>query len=201
MKKVILLFSLLGLFNSSRAQDFEAGFQGGLITSQISGDASGGYYRFGATGGLFVKCHFRGPYSGEFAITLAPKGSKRFVRDSKGRIIREEYRLRLAYIEIPILFQYTLDTLSITLEIGPSIGILLGQEEEEAIIVSYGDFNKTETGIMVGATKRFSDKFSFSIRGSHSVLTVRKHPSGGIWKLNRGQYNTALMAFFKFHFN
>ncbi|NQY11109.1 MAG: PorT family protein [Flavobacteriales bacterium] len=197
----VLIFSIL-ISSCAMAQGFEAGLQAGLITSQISGDASGGYYKFGPTAGLFVKRQFRGAYSGEFGILYAPKGSKRFAKNAKGEILYEEYKLSIQYIEVPILFQYATDSLALTLEIGTYIGILLGAEEDEqGILINLGSFRNYEAGIVVGVSKRLSDRFSFGIRGSHSLTVARKHPSGEIWRLNRGQYNTCLMANLKFHFN
>ena len=206
---LIPLISSLMVFSIS-AQDFKAGAQFGLITSQISGDASGGYFKLGLTGGLFVSRDFRGHYSGEFGITYTPKGSKRFLRGAEGEILAEEYKLSLSYIEIPVLFQYSTDSLGLTLEIGPTIGVLLGQEEVEnagQYDVHYGDFHRLEWGIMTGVSKKIGDHLSLSIRASHSVWHVREHPSGASWvslvnfTFNRGQYNTALMASLKYHFN
>ena len=200
MKLKFVLIFLTSIIYASFAisQDFRAGIITGLSTSQISGDRSGGYLKAGITGGLFVNREFRGGFSGEFAITFVKKGSRRLTKID-GKIVDIEYKLNMSYIEIPVLIKYDGDKFGLTYEVGPTFGVLLSAEEYP--LTGQGDFNKTEIGIMGGVSKIISDRFSFSLRATHSVLRVREHASSATFQLNRGQYNAGLLFNLKYHLN
>ena len=53
-------------------------------------------------------------------------------------------------------------------------------------------FNKVDVGAFVGMNYHLTDNILLNSRISNSILPVRPHASGAIYKLNRGQYNSVL---------
>ena len=77
------LVLLLVLSTASIAQKFDAGFQVGINTSQITGDDLAGYNKPGITAGIWVKHQFDNPkLSAWMDISYLPKGTKKKLRHS-----------------------------------------------------------------------------------------------------------------------
>lgn len=87
-----------------------------------------------------------------------------------------DYWLRLAYLEIPILFQY--NKKEVYFEFGPGLAALIGSGEyTKGVAFPNQDlypFSKKEFSFNLGTGYRFKEKWRAGLRLSYSLLPVRK---------------------------
>jgi len=194
--KIVLL--LLALSTASIAQKFDAGFQVGLNTSQITGDDLAGYNKPGITAGIWVKRQFANPkLSAWMEISYLPKGSKKNLRASDS--IPTYYRLHLNYVEVPLSINYRI-TPKLSLETGLSCGVYINHVEED----EFGDlsgiyspreqFARTDISFNAGGNWHINEKWMFNVRVANSIFPVRKHDLETSFRLNRGQYSSCVMG-------
>src|SRR4029079_13168680 len=106
------------------AQNFHGGIKVGICGSQVSGDRLSGYDKAGILVGGLVSHSLGKPFSLSFGIEYIQKGSK-----SKVNPDNAFYRLRLSYVEVPLLLKWEASD-HIFFEAGPSFGVLVSSEEE-----------------------------------------------------------------------
>ncbi len=171
-KLTILIFSFLFLW-SLQAQDEENGrlFQGGVVlgfnTTQLDGDNFRGYDKLGMHGGIKVK--YLLPNNNKMALHLEMLYS---MRGSSENLIRNstnntQARLKLDYIEIPLLFSYK--EWKIDFHAGLSFGRLIRANTNDFTFYVPEDFNKNDFSILLGATYLFNKNWGGTIRFSRSV--------------------------------
>ena len=201
--KLLISYCLIFLAFDLNAQQttsnkkFYSGLFFGLNTSQITGDDLAGYDKPSITFGTFVKRKFRNNFSVLMELSYLPKGSRKniFPKDS----IPTFYSLKLRYIEIPIVLQYTIKS-RITLEVGPSIGILLSYSEEDIFGDLSGNystreqFKRTDISFNAGINYSLNNKWTFNLRSANSMAPVRNHDQQTKFRLNRGQYSSCIMG-------
>ena len=185
------LFIILALPFICISQDFNAGIIGGFSTSQVSGDQLSGFNKIGPRVGFFVNRKINW-YNLQLELQYIRKGSKNTINNSNEHIDHLNYNLHLDYIGVPVLFSFDLKK-KINIELGHAINILINQKEEiDYYIENSRQVNRLESAILISLVYKLSEKYSLNIRGSNSILPIRKHSSGEVYKLNRGQYNTVL---------
>jgi hypothetical protein len=202
-QRPILIISLI-LFISfapflSRAQNFQAGVFLGISSSQVSGDQLGGFNKAGLYGGGFVNTPLGEKSMLQMEMSYIGKGS----RPTSAQAEANPYNRypTLNYIEVPVLFIYTVKT-SITVEGGLAFGVLVYSREEDF----YGErpierpYNSTEFSFLFGVGYMLSEKISLNSRLDNSILPIREHESGGTEGLNQGQYNTEITFSLRYHF-
>ncbi len=181
------------------SQNFEAGFIGGISMSQVSGDNLSGFNKIGPRIGLFVNRDVNW-YNLQLELHYQTKGSRKTINfsdqnnytDNLNYNFTNDYNFQLDYIGVPLLFSFNYKK-KIKVELGNTINILINQKEEiDYYLDNSRKVNRMEYTILIGLTYKLSDKYSLNIRGSNSIIPIRKHSSGGVYKLNRGQYNTTL---------
>mgnify|MGYP002344195161 FL=1 len=198
MKKIscILLFLIFGgLLQAQETALFHGGAYGGIATSQLSGDQLSGFKKAGIYAGAFVNVHLSPKSLLQLELSFIQKGS-RAVSKFSGLI----YHVNLQYIEMPLFYQWRFSK-RFALNAGPAAGFLLKNEGIERD--AYGTFtderppfNRFELSVTGGLTIKIIEHFKVDIRYSQSVLPVRKHASGAVYRLNRGQYNSVLSLIF-----
>ena len=200
-KKTILIFLTLAAFQAG-AQNFKSGLMGGIVTSQVSGDDISGFHKAGILGGGFVNIKVGDSSAVELEILYVQKGSLQAQNLEKGK---PYYRLKVNYVEVPLLYKFRIRRF--TYELGASIGFLINSKVSDI----YGEypqgtpesrpFNKTETSVCAGLSYRIFNHFSLGWRFTNSVLPIRDHYSGATYRLNLGQYNTAMYLALRYDFN
>jgi hypothetical protein len=203
-KKILLSIVLYwGFLNYTIAQQsqtnkkFYSGILIGLNTSQITGDDLAGYDKPSFTFGAFVKRKFGEHFSMLMELSYLPKGSRK--NTSPKDSIPTFYSLKLRYIEIPVLVQYTVKS-KLTLEVGPSVGVLLSYTEEDifgdltGIYSSREQFKRYDLSFNAGINYSFTDNLSFSLRSANSMFPVRNHDQQTKFRLNQGQYSSCIMG-------
>ncbi len=111
----------------STAQKFNGGIIAGGTLSQVDGDTWAGYYKVGFLAGAFVSLRLSPHSSFQMEMEYIQKGSRKNANLETGDL--NSYLLRLHYLEIPILYQYTFAR-RFAVEIGPAADVLLGSYEE-----------------------------------------------------------------------
>jgi hypothetical protein len=186
---VILLFIVSF---SLHAQKFNAGVMAGGVASQVDGDTYDGYHKFGYYGGAFVMLHLSPHSSFQMEIEYIQKGSRRADTTVSGGT---QYLLRLHYIEVPILYQYTFKK-RFYFEIGPAVDITIGSlEERNGLVVDGVPLRPvTFTGIF-GFGAYLTKNLRLNLRSNYSLNSIRSQNNYGGYRrilFEMGQYNNVL---------
>ena len=197
LKKFTILLFCGFLAIISHAQDFGGGIIAGISTSQVSGDQLGGFNKVGFLVGAFTKKSISQLLSVQMEMTYIQKGSNN-PKMNKNQI----QDISISYIEVPISVNYY-QTKMTSFEVGIQTAFLLNFSDNDL----YGQipnnqsttFNKVDLGAFIGISHDLTDKIKLNSRISNSILPVRPHASGVIYKLNKGQYNSVLS--FTLHYN
>lgn len=199
-KLVLVIVFFLSISSNSYSQNFKASLIAGLSSSQVSGDNLAGFDKAGLLFGSAIGLRFSDKFSSQFEIIYVEKGSRKNANPDKNDFTA--YKLNLNYIEVPVLIRYHVKP-RITLEAGPSLGVLISSKEEDQYgpFINPRPFNKTETSLAGGVNYKISNKLSANWRISNSILPIRPHASGEVHGLNRGQYNTAMYFTLRYGFN
>tara|TARA_R110002072_G_scaffold9144_16_gene44958 strand:- start:935 stop:1540 length:606 start_codon:yes stop_codon:yes gene_type:complete len=192
LKKTFIIFIILSSF-CGYSQNFGGGFYFGLSTSQINGDNLGGYNLPGLNIGGFTDYNFSERSKIQLELAFLQKGARDAISDSSSF-----NKVRLNYLEIPLIYSYRWNQLS--LEIGPALDILINSKEESngfEIESNPPYYNFSLSGI-VGLNWRFTNKISISFRTNNSISLIREAnvPVGtgpnAIQILSPGQRNLCL---------
>lgn len=197
-----------------KAQRFKGGFIGGMTATQVAGDTYSGYDKAGLFGGCFVNLPFHKKtgikkdsivihtndkkkidtlffdhWTVQMELDYIQKGSRKNPNENNNFT---SYRLRLNYVEIPILVKYILSD-KWAFEAGPAYGVLVHYKEETNYIPIIGKaFKKNALSAIIGVYYSITNRLKINIRTSNSILPVREHSSGAKRFFNRGQYNDDL---------
>tara|TARA_B110000196_G_C21051732_1_gene617748 strand:+ start:131 stop:724 length:594 start_codon:yes stop_codon:yes gene_type:complete len=185
MKKLLIALILL-LTNSLSAQNFDAGFVGGLTMSQISGDGLAGFDKAGARIGAYISYPIpRKKMNFEVGMQYVQKGS----RMPSGKSI-SNYSMNLHYLEIPITVNYAFKN-GLIIESGLGSGILFSYSEEDAI----GDLNGVSPNIfgldfICGIQYQLFKHVKFNLRYGNSLLAIRKEDVKNSLEKNKDWYSS-----------
>ncbi|NLI23468.1 MAG: PorT family protein [Bacteroidales bacterium] len=191
-RKVLLWLLFLSFVPfQMKAQAFTGGLLGGLSVNQIDGDEYAGYDKAGIVFGGWVRTNTTGPFQVQGEIRYFGKGAgNRANPDQPDRY----YRVRLRYIEVPVLLRYTVSS-RIPLGLGLSAGYLAEAKEDltgDGYIDPVRKFRRLELAGQATAGYDFSSHITGEIRFSYSLIPVRDHPGGQTFLGNLGQYNNNL---------
>jgi hypothetical protein len=199
-KSVVVVLTVV-IFNTAQAQQFSARVNGGLTASQISGDGAYGFVQFGAMIGGEVGLAFNDEWSSSFGIRFNQKGSR--IYKSNNSI--NTYRLRVNFIEAPLLLQYSLQKL--TFAAGPVLGVMINQKERTQFgqIENLRAFDPFELGFEFNIGYEIKEGLRLRLLYQNSILAVRDHsidqafpPANFVLgslhqkMLDQGQYFTSL---------
>ena len=181
----------------------------GINVCQIHGDAYNGYDKPGGFAGAAINAKINSRISIELGFYFSQKGARHNGNIDKGDF--SYYRLNLNYIDIPVSFRYMLNT-RYFVTAGPSLAYLVGYSEN----INYTDqtglypFKKLELGLNVGLGRKIKGNFSFELRCSNSIATVRSYgvvanlvffPNPVARFFNKGFYNNILTFIFSYQLN
>lgn len=175
----------------AESQNFKGEFFAGGVGSQVSGDQLGGFNKGGFTIGAGVRLKIDEKSSIGFQLGYIQKGSR------KPSTLEDDlpsfYLLRLNYIEMPLLYRYRMGK-KIYFEVGPSLGYLFSAHEEDqnGEMPYMKPFLKFDLSATVILGYPLGKNWDFQFGYIQSILPVREHGAGSTYRLNRGQYNTAI---------
>ncbi|MES2837490.1 MAG: porin family protein [Bacteroidota bacterium] len=195
----IVFFSVpffIFLFLNISAQTFSGGVVSGIVASQISGDGLGGFNKFSGQLGGFITKKISDTLQVDFQMYYLQKGSRKAANGITGSLF--SYKLRLNYIEMPVLFRYNYKN-KFNFEGGASAAVLFKSKVSNA----FGElplndpenrpFRPLEFAWIIGASYPVNKNILIYIRNSNSLIPVRKHQSNSVFRLNWGQYNSVML--------
>ena len=192
LKTVLTVVFLFILASFSQAQRFNAGILAGGDASQVDGDTYDGYHKFGYFGGGFASLRISPHSSFQMELEYIQKGSRRNDTSVSGG---NTYLLRLHYIEVPFLYQYTFKK-RFYFEIGPAADVSIGSKEllngfEPPYTVPLRPV--TLTGIF-GFGGYVTRHLRLNIRSNYSLESIRNGTANGYRRVlfEVGQYNNVL---------
>lgn len=181
---------------TAEAQSFRGVVSAGLVTSQVSGDNLAGFNKPGAFAGLSVWQPFKNDkVRWELQLAYFEKGSFDPARPDKGDFL--SYHLRLRYAEVPLLVSayYKKVWWFGGLSSGYLIGSRISNQDGDfpAASIEARPFHRYEFSLNAGVRFPFGDRFELEGRFNQSLLPVRPHVGNVVFRLNLGQYNSALV--------
>lgn len=188
-----ILLSLVIFFAGTQifAQEFGGGVLGGIAASQVFGDTVSGYNKPGAYFGVYANRQFTLRSGAQMEMYYIQKGAKENPTEENGFF---QYLLRINMIEIPVLYNYTINK-KLKLSGGLAYSYIFGDPyEESAYSTSVPDtpWNRHNLTFILGIEYQFAANFSAVFRTNDSVTPIRDHASGEKRFFNRGQYSDAL---------
>lgn len=208
VKSTILLqfLSLIFLPAALVAQQFDGGILAGIDISQVDGDYWAGYNKVGLLAGGFVSLELSPHSSLQLEMAYIQKGSRK--NDIYEENDLHSYLLRLHYLEIPVLYQFTF-LKRLQVEAGPAADVLLGYQEQtdgSELPNLYPFRAVTLTGI-VGVSGYINRHLKATFRFNYSLLSLRQpqpEGEGGVpWRtflFERGQFNNVLSLSVSYQF-
>lgn len=190
----VLIFLLMMAGSSIHAQRFIGGIMAGGVTSQVDGDTSDGYHKFGYLGGAYVGLVISPHASFQMELEYIQKGSRRGDTSTNGGN-GNTYLLRLHYIEVPFLFQYTFKK-RFYFEAGPAADVIIGSLElRDGIEVAGVPFRPVcFTGIF-GFGAYVTNHLRINVRSNYSLNSLRSVNTASYYRrmvFEIGQYNNVL---------
>lgn len=196
------LFRVLCLFlltcTHVDAQQWTGELTAGMAGTQISGDQLQGFDKGGIVAGAGVRLHFNEKSSLGFRILYFQKGSRKPSDLDNGD--PSYYLLRLNYLEVPFMYRYMVNK-KIFLEAGPSAGFLVGYSEQDqnGEMPYMKEFNKMDLSLSGGIGFELNPRADFTFSYLQSILAVRPHSGNAEYRLNEGQYNSAIAFTFTYN--
>lgn len=215
--KFKILSAFLFLFftvSFSYAQSFKGGILFGLIGSQVEGDNMSGFHKGGISAGFFTNRNINDKWMWQLEMKYIQKGSKSNNRinplDSLANLSTTAsiyYKMKLDYIEIPLLFRYR--NKKFVYEFGPSLNTIIVAK----IYDNYGEippasldspqsnpFNRLEGSANIGIGRFLTDNLFLNWRFSTSITPIRPFYQNATYRFNRGQYNTLMEFSLRYQF-
>ena len=187
-----LLFLVMPL-SAVHAQRFNAGLMLGGVTSQVDGDTWDGYHKWGYLGGGYVSLQVSKHSSFQMELEYIQKGSKRNDTSVSGG---ETYLLRLHYIEIPFLYQYTFKK-RFYFEAGPVADVSIGSLElrNGAVPPETVPLRPVTFAAIFGFGAYLTKHLKINIRSNYSLNSIRSINNYSGYRrifFETGQYNNVL---------
>lgn len=198
MVGVLFFTSLTSKCQESDKILFDVYGSAGVSSSQISGDRLRGFDQLGITGGIGTELQTNDSWKPRLEILFSQVGSRKNARPDEGDF--DSYLLRLNYVQVPISMSYITGSTGFELGLAPAYLLSLKEEDENGTVVGLGrEFKDYDLGALLGIRYLFAEKWELSTRLVQSVLPVRDHTGSSTFRLNRGQYNTAIQFVLRFH--
>ncbi|MBI9038068.1 MAG: PorT family protein [Bacteroidales bacterium] len=195
---IISLFLLFGIITKSQIV-FNGGIMGGLVGSQVAGDTYSGFDKLGFSGGVFANLEISSHSLLQMELSFIQKGSRFNPEPEKG--LFDEYIMRLNYIELPVLFQYSF-LKKFKAEAGIGCDFLLSHfEEKNHQSVADNPFREMNLNLIFGLYYAIDEKFSVNFRTNNSVTGLRKNKQGVPRFGSYGQYSDALVLSIYYQIN
>ena len=195
LNKYIIFIVIICSGLTISAQEFHGGIIGGIAGTQVAGDTYSGYNKLGLFVGGYVNLDIAEKSALQMELTYFQKGSRENPTEKNGYA---SYILRVNYIEMPILYQYTAGKFII--EGGPSAGFLLNYYEEvnQDVISDAPNYNnpsRITLQINLGFKYFITNSIGVGLRTNNSMLNIfSRNQTGDVRRIfDYGRYNDALV--------
>ncbi len=198
LTRLVTVLFILFLTNCIYAQSFNGGFFGGLTASEVSGDNLSGPNKLGFNAGLFTNINLNDNSAIEMQIMYIQKGSKKNPNERNGFT---SYRFQLDYVEIPVMYKFSIPLLDkikyigkISYEAGLSYARLMRYKEldndREVLPGEKEPYYYNESNLILGFYYPLGERLDLSFRSSNSITPIRPHKGRATVWYNWGQYHT-----------
>jgi hypothetical protein len=177
--RLLLILSVTALIilqpHTANAQRIMGALIGGVNATQVDGDEVYGYKKFGLNVGAAAII----PITGNWSVTLeniySEKGAHqrpRFIDSLDG-----SYDLKLNYLEVPVLIQYT-DKDIVTFGLGASWGGLVKISEQRNSIpmpgttLTSGIYRSSDINFLMNVRFRLVKRLHFDVRYGYSIRPI-----------------------------
>jgi outer membrane protein with beta-barrel domain len=213
LRTILLIFlTLCGISTSLYSQIIKGEAVLGLNLTQVEGDEVNGFRKPGVNIGVGAMVPFKNNWDVSMEVNFNQKGArqKKQYTDSlsSGQVITGEYKLRLNYVEVPVLLHYT-DKKFITVGAGLSWGRLVGVQEwehgkrVESTTLANGTYDKNDFSYVIDLRIKITGPLKFGFRYQNSITKIRTREfsdiTGNTW--TRDQYNKVLTFRLVYMFN
>jgi len=200
---IVTFLVIIGITNSVNAQIIKGEALVGLNLTHVEGDEVSGFKKFGLNIGAGALIPFKKNWDVSMEINYNQKGANQSAQyndtDSLGIVTTGAYKLRLNYVEVPILIHYT-DKEFITIGAGFSWGRLVGVQEwehgniVESTTLNSNTYNKNDFSYIIDGRIRIKGPLKFGVRYQSSMVKIRTREftnfAGDTW--TRNQFNRVL---------
>lgn len=209
---LIIILIVISNANIAHSQIIKGEAILGLNMTQVEGDEVHGFKKPGIQIGAGALVPFKKNWDVSMEVLFNQKGAKQ--RDqytdtlSTGEILTGQYKLRLNYVEIPVLVHYT-DKDFITIGAGFSWARLVGVEEwehgnkVETTTLTSGVYSPNDFSYIIDLRIRIKGPLKFGIRYQNSMAKIRTREftdfAGNKW--TRDQFNKVLTFKLVYIFN
>jgi hypothetical protein len=197
----LLIIALCFSTSDSHAQRkdenrWRVGIMGGMNTTSLIG-ANAGFQKLGVIAGLVLHKPLGEQSAFETNLLFFQKGVRTVSNPEAGNF--ESYRLSLNYLDLPLLYVHKLKKFEI--ELGPSFGFLLSQNEEvfEGQPPESQPFKTFELAINTGLRWHPADNFILGLRYHLAMLPSQSVAPAGLATM-RGRHNHGFVLFGTFLF-
>ncbi len=212
--KIILFISVIicGITSESIGQIIKGEAIVGLNMTQVEGDEVHGFKKPGFHIGAGALIPFSKKWDVSMEVTFNQKGATQ--RDQyvdtlpSGDVLTGQYKLRLNYLEIPVLVHFT-DKDFLTIGAGFSWGRLVGAQEwehgkrVESTTSNSGTYNKNDFSYIIDVRVKILGPLKFGIRYQNSMVKIRTREFndfiGNTW--TRDQFNKVITFRLVYIFN
>lgn len=181
MKKLLLFIVFAFAFGVNvMAQNFFGGVILGGTTSQIGGDARGGYNKVGVVGGVFAGLNLAEDFDVQMELKYIQKGS--YSADFENYPAYDPFLIKLDYADLPIVFSYNLNKINVNginlswlrFELGLSFDFLINYRQEilGVTVPASNPWNKVALNTIVGFRVNVKDNLEIGLRAVDSMTSI-----------------------------
>ncbi len=168
---VFFSLSLVAQKEEDKSSLFKGGIVAGFNAAQLDGDQFRGYSKLGLHAGIKVKYRIKEKMALHMEMLYSMRGSsEKLKKSSNGNV---QTRIKLDYVEIPLLFSYK--EWKIDFHSGVSFGRLIRSSTNDFSSFTSESFRKNEISIILGATYLFNEHFGGTLRFARSVTNALKN--------------------------
>lgn len=167
---------------------------GGLNVTQVDGDEVFGWHKFGGHAGVGAIVPVSDMFEFALEITFNQKGA--YQKPQREGELTGEYKLRLNYLEVPVLFHFN-DRDKFQVGVGGSWGRLVGVEEWEhgkkvTTTNINGPYDRNDFCVLGDVRFAVYKRLKFNVRYGYSLSKIRTRvytPISGTTAWARDQFN------------
>ncbi len=171
--KIKLVVIVLFVVQIGFSQEFKGGLLGSVVLSQIDGDNSSGYKKFGFSIGAYTRFLFSEKWNLAVELKYIQKGSLHTSKEDP----YSYFKVQLDYIEVPILLNYQLNE-NIVFGAGFAYGQLINARVEDSGGIVHEvqtDYNNIDLNMMGQVKYLFNEHLGIDLRMAYSLLYITNH--------------------------
>ena len=180
MKKLLLLFVFAMCFGiNMMAQNFYGGIILGGTTSQVGGDARGGYHKAGIVGGAFAGLNLSSDFDIQMEMKYIQKGS--YSTDFE-YYPADPFLIKLDYVDLPIVMSYNLNKINVNninlswlkVELGLCFDFLINYRQEifGITVPASNPWRRVVFNTVVGFRVNVKDNIEIGLRAIDSMTSI-----------------------------